>query len=83
MFLKKDDSVGYRALVQTEDHLLLFLQQLGEQTSFNPFFFRPVYEFRSGYIFWAVDRLLETFKYTLSVFSRAVCHWVLSNFLAF
>lgn len=28
MFLKKDDSAGYRALVQTEDHLLLFLQQL-------------------------------------------------------
>uniref|UniRef100_A0A2K6T1T4 ER membrane protein complex subunit 1 n=1 Tax=Saimiri boliviensis boliviensis TaxID=39432 RepID=A0A2K6T1T4_SAIBB len=28
VFLKKDDSVGYRALVQTEDHLLLFLQQL-------------------------------------------------------
>ncbi|XP_044523744.1 ER membrane protein complex subunit 1 isoform X1 [Gracilinanus agilis] len=27
-FLKKDDSVGYRALVQTDDHLLLFLQQL-------------------------------------------------------
>lgn len=26
--MKKDDSVGYRALVQTEDHLLLFLQQL-------------------------------------------------------
>ena len=36
MFLKKDDSVGYRALVQTEDHLLLFLQQLGERTSLNP-----------------------------------------------
>ncbi|XP_063487781.1 ER membrane protein complex subunit 1 isoform X31 [Symphalangus syndactylus] len=30
VFLKKDDSVGYRALVQTEDHLLLFLQQLGK-----------------------------------------------------
>ncbi|XP_043764917.1 ER membrane protein complex subunit 1 isoform X3 [Cervus elaphus] len=29
VFLKKDDSVGYRALVQTQDHLLLFLQQLG------------------------------------------------------
>ncbi|GAB5574623.1 ER membrane protein complex subunit 1 isoform X1 [Prionailurus iriomotensis] len=28
VFLKKDDSVGYRALVQTEDHLVLFLQQL-------------------------------------------------------
>ncbi|XP_038387737.1 ER membrane protein complex subunit 1 isoform X7 [Canis lupus familiaris] len=28
VFLKKDDSVGYRALVQTEDHLLFFLQQL-------------------------------------------------------
>ncbi|XP_043846878.1 ER membrane protein complex subunit 1 isoform X2 [Dromiciops gliroides] len=28
VFLKKDDSVGYRALVQTDDHLLLFLQQL-------------------------------------------------------
>ncbi|XP_073937270.1 ER membrane protein complex subunit 1 isoform X2 [Castor canadensis] len=28
VFLKKDDSVGYRALVQTQDHLLLFLQQL-------------------------------------------------------
>ncbi|XP_028920765.1 ER membrane protein complex subunit 1 isoform X7 [Ornithorhynchus anatinus] len=28
VFLKKDDSVGYRALVQTEDHVLLFLQQL-------------------------------------------------------
>uniref|UniRef100_A0A8C4MAA3 ER membrane protein complex subunit 1 n=1 Tax=Equus asinus asinus TaxID=83772 RepID=A0A8C4MAA3_EQUAS len=27
---RKDDSVGYRALVQTEDHLLLFLQQLGK-----------------------------------------------------
>ncbi|KAL7975821.1 hypothetical protein Chor_004560, partial [Crotalus horridus] len=26
VFLKKDDSVGYRALVQTGDHLLLFLQ---------------------------------------------------------
>lgn len=33
VFLKKDDSVGYRALVQTEDHLVLFLQQLGEHTS--------------------------------------------------
>lgn len=30
MFLKKDDSVGYRALVQTQDHLQLFLQQLGK-----------------------------------------------------
>ncbi|XP_050012744.1 ER membrane protein complex subunit 1 isoform X2 [Alexandromys fortis] len=28
VFLKKDDSVGYRALVQTQDHLQLFLQQL-------------------------------------------------------
>ncbi|PKU27738.1 hypothetical protein llap_21958 [Limosa lapponica baueri] len=27
VFLKKDDSVGYRALVQTEDHMLMFLQQ--------------------------------------------------------
>lgn len=38
VFLKKDDSVGYRALVQTEDHLLLFLQQLGEWTSSTHFF---------------------------------------------
>ncbi|XP_063173754.1 ER membrane protein complex subunit 1-like isoform X2 [Candoia aspera] len=30
VFLKKDDSVGYRALVQTEDHVLLFLQQPGK-----------------------------------------------------
>ncbi|KAJ6656878.1 hypothetical protein lerEdw1_003209 [Lerista edwardsae] len=30
VFLKKDDSVGYRALVQTADHLLLFLQQPGK-----------------------------------------------------
>ncbi|XP_060541269.1 LOW QUALITY PROTEIN: ER membrane protein complex subunit 1 [Pantherophis guttatus] len=30
VFLKKDDSVGYRALVQTKDHLLLFLQQPGK-----------------------------------------------------
>uniref|UniRef100_H9GS91 EMC1 first beta-propeller domain-containing protein n=1 Tax=Anolis carolinensis TaxID=28377 RepID=H9GS91_ANOCA len=30
VFLKKDDSVGYRALVQTEDHMLLFLQQPGK-----------------------------------------------------
>lgn len=29
--------MGYRALVQTEDHLLLFLQQLGERTSVSPF----------------------------------------------
>lgn len=29
VFLKKDDSVGYRALVQTADHMLLFLQQPG------------------------------------------------------
>lgn len=29
VFLKKDDSVGYRALVQTEDHMLMFLQQPG------------------------------------------------------
>ncbi|XP_029994937.1 ER membrane protein complex subunit 1 isoform X2 [Sphaeramia orbicularis] len=28
-FLKKDDSVGYRAIVQTEDHTLTFLQQPG------------------------------------------------------
>ncbi|XP_023697314.1 ER membrane protein complex subunit 1 [Paramormyrops kingsleyae] len=28
-FLKKDDSVGYRVLVQTEDHTLTFLQQPG------------------------------------------------------
>ena len=33
--MKKDDSVGYRALVQTEDHLLLFLQQLGEWASLS------------------------------------------------
>uniref|UniRef100_A0AAQ5Z3T8 ER membrane protein complex subunit 1 n=1 Tax=Amphiprion ocellaris TaxID=80972 RepID=A0AAQ5Z3T8_AMPOC len=26
-FLKKDDSVGYRAMVQTEDHTLTFIQQ--------------------------------------------------------
>ncbi|KAJ1064855.1 hypothetical protein K5549_005664 [Capra hircus] len=36
VFLKKDDSVGYRALVQTEDHLLLFLQQLAHHFSFWP-----------------------------------------------
>ncbi|XP_069096248.1 ER membrane protein complex subunit 1 isoform X1 [Pleurodeles waltl] len=29
-YLKKDDSVGYRSLVQTEDHLLIFLQQPGK-----------------------------------------------------
>eukprot|EP00079_Xenopus_tropicalis_P031908 XP_017945679.1 PREDICTED: ER membrane protein complex subunit 1 isoform X1 [Xenopus tropicalis] len=29
-FLRKDDSVGYRALVQTEDNQLLFLQQPGK-----------------------------------------------------
>uniref|UniRef100_A0A8C2WK34 ER membrane protein complex subunit 1 n=1 Tax=Cyclopterus lumpus TaxID=8103 RepID=A0A8C2WK34_CYCLU len=28
-FLKKDDSVGYRAMVQTEDHTLTFIQQPG------------------------------------------------------
>ncbi|TKS77349.1 ER membrane protein complex subunit 1 [Collichthys lucidus] len=28
-FLKKDDSVGYRVMVQTEDHALAFLQQPG------------------------------------------------------
>ncbi|MCI4387380.1 hypothetical protein PGIGA_G00073390 [Pangasianodon gigas] len=28
-FLKKDDSVGYRVIVQTEDHVLTFLQQPG------------------------------------------------------
>uniref|UniRef100_A0A4W6G6K9 ER membrane protein complex subunit 1 n=1 Tax=Lates calcarifer TaxID=8187 RepID=A0A4W6G6K9_LATCA len=28
-FLKKDDSVGYRVMVQTEDHTLTFLQQPG------------------------------------------------------
>ncbi|XP_062889253.1 ER membrane protein complex subunit 1 [Mobula hypostoma] len=28
-FLKKDDSVGYRALVQTSDHALIFIQQPG------------------------------------------------------
>ncbi|XP_040278633.1 ER membrane protein complex subunit 1 isoform X2 [Bufo bufo] len=30
LFLKKDDSVGYRALVQTEDNQLLFLHQPGK-----------------------------------------------------
>nr|DBA15715.1 TPA: hypothetical protein GDO54_003187 [Pyxicephalus adspersus] len=30
LFLKKDDSVGYRALVQTEDNQLTFLQQPGK-----------------------------------------------------
>ncbi|XP_075462137.1 ER membrane protein complex subunit 1 [Ascaphus truei] len=30
LFLKKDDSVGYRALVQTEDNQLQFLQQPGK-----------------------------------------------------
>ncbi|XP_053546268.1 ER membrane protein complex subunit 1 [Bombina bombina] len=30
LFLKKDDSVGYRALVQTEDNQLLFFQQPGK-----------------------------------------------------
>ncbi|XP_077116425.1 ER membrane protein complex subunit 1 isoform X4 [Ranitomeya variabilis] len=30
LFLKKDDSVGYRALVQTEDSQLLFLHQPGK-----------------------------------------------------
>lgn len=29
-FLKKDDSVGYRALVQTTDHMITFLQQPGK-----------------------------------------------------
>ncbi|XP_037540870.1 ER membrane protein complex subunit 1 isoform X2 [Nematolebias whitei] len=28
-FLKKDDSVGYRVMVQTEDHALIFIQQPG------------------------------------------------------
>ena len=27
--------MGYRALVQTQDHLLLFLQQLGEWAPFS------------------------------------------------
>ncbi|XP_068098382.1 ER membrane protein complex subunit 1 [Hyperolius riggenbachi] len=30
LFLKKDDSVGYRALVQTEDNQLMFLHQPGK-----------------------------------------------------
>lgn len=41
VFLKKDDSVGYRALVQTEDHMLMFLQQPGnwhEQLTWSVFF---------------------------------------------
>ncbi|KAK5863339.1 hypothetical protein PBY51_000377 [Eleginops maclovinus] len=29
VFLKKDDSVGYRVMVQTEDHTLTFIQQPG------------------------------------------------------
>lgn len=38
VFLKKDDSVGYRALVQTEDHMLMFLQQPGDpQNQLPPF----------------------------------------------
>lgn len=38
VFLKKDDSVGYRALVQTEDHMLMFLQQPGDsQKQLPPF----------------------------------------------
>lgn len=51
VFLKKDDSVGYRALVQTEDHMLMFLQQPGnwhEQLAWSVFrfcFFLPVYTF--------------------------------------
>lgn len=28
-FLKKDDAVGYRVMVQTEDHTLTFMQQPG------------------------------------------------------
>lgn len=31
-FLKKDDAVGYRVMVQTEDHALTFLQQPGNQS---------------------------------------------------
>uniref|UniRef100_A0A4W5PAM8 ER membrane protein complex subunit 1 n=1 Tax=Hucho hucho TaxID=62062 RepID=A0A4W5PAM8_9TELE len=31
-FLKKDDSVGYRVLVQTQDHALTFIQQPGTHT---------------------------------------------------
>lgn len=30
-FLKKDDAVGYRVMVQTEDHALTFLQQPGNE----------------------------------------------------
>lgn len=28
-FLKKDDAVGYRVMVQSEDHTLTFVQQPG------------------------------------------------------
>lgn len=45
VFLKKDDSVGYRALVQTEDHMLMFLQQPGnwhEQLTWSGFFYQCI-----------------------------------------
>lgn len=32
-FLKKDDAVGYRVMVQTEDYTLTFLQQPGTTTN--------------------------------------------------
>lgn len=34
-FLKKDDAVGYRVMVQTEDHALTFLQQPGNDNYAN------------------------------------------------
>lgn len=58
VFLKKDDSVGYRALVQTEDHLLLLLQQLGEWASLGCCF-RACSVGCSQTFIGAVARLLE------------------------
>lgn len=76
--------MGYRALVQTEDHLLLFLQQLGEWTSSTHFFFRPAHEFHSDSLFGAVDRLLRKVQVEciLNIFFQSHRSPAFENFLS-
>jgi hypothetical protein len=79
--LKKDDSVGYRALVQTQDHLLLFLQQLGEcASSILVQSACPVWLFKG-----TMDRLpgRAQMECTLNIFHRAICLLLFKNSIAF
>lgn len=76
--------MGYRALVQAEDHRLLFLQQLGEQPSSAPFFCLQAHPGFCQALFWGPwTGFWEPVQWrVVRMLCRALCRLLLSNLLA-